>query len=161
MFANLTSKAATLMALSLLCGAASAATTCSLATGNAVFGSYDVFSPGSLDTSTTVVITCSRSGGPQNITIDMAIGPGSYGGTTFNRKMKTNGGDLLRYNLFKDAGKTAIWGQVSGLDTFTQTLAVPNKSSAQLTATIYGSIPAGQDVSKGLYSDSVVITVTP
>lgn len=154
-------RTAALMALSLLSCAAGAVTTCSLATGNVVFGSYDVFSPGSLDTSTTVVVTCSRFGGPQNITVDIGIGPGAYGGTTSSRKMRTSGGDLLSYNLFKDAGKTAIWGQVSGLDTFTQDLAVPNKSSTQLTTTIFGRIPAGQDVSKGIYSDSIVVTVMP
>jgi spore coat protein U-like protein len=161
MFANSTHKTAALMALLLLSCAAGAASTCTLATGNVVFGSYDVFSPGSLDTSTTVVVTCSRSGGPQNITVDIGIGPGAHGGTTANRKMKTSGGDLLNYNLFKDAGKTAVWGQVSGLDTLTQRLAVPNNSSAQLTTTIYGRIPAGQDVTKGVYADSVVVTVTP
>ena len=161
MFANSTPKAAVWMALLLLCGAASADTTCSLSTGSVVFGSYDVFSPGSLDTSATLVTTCSRSGGPQNVTVEIGIGPGVNGGNTANRKMKTMGGDLLGYNLFKDAGKTSVWGQVSGLDTFRQTLSVPNKSSAQLTATIFGRIPAGQDVSTGVYSDSVVITVMP
>ena len=161
MSANSIHKAAALVALSLLCGVASADTTCSLSTGTVVFGSYDVFNPGSLDTSATLVASCSRSGGPQNVTVDIGIGPGAYGGNTANRKMKAISGDLLNYNLFKDAGKTSVWGQVSGLDTFRQTLVVPNKSSAQLTATIFGRIPAGQNVAKGDYTDNVVVTVMP
>ena len=71
------------------------------------------------------------------------------------------GGDLLGYNLYKDAGMTSIWGQIPGLDAFTQSLAVPNKSSAQLSLMIFGRIPAGQDVQKGTYADNVVLTVTP
>jgi spore coat protein U-like protein len=158
--ANLTARAAALLALSLLCGAAGAATACALATSPMVFGSYDVFSPASLDTSATVIVTCRRSGGPQNISVTIAIGPGAHGsGAT--RKMKTSGGDLLDYNLFRDAGRTAVWGQVAGLDAVTQTLAVPNNSSAQLSVTVFGRIPAGQDVSKGSYADSVVVTVMP
>ena len=161
MFASSPLKPVALIALALLSGTVSAATTCSLASGNVVFGNYDVFSNSSLDTTTSLVVTCTRSGGPQNVNLDIGIGAGTYGGTTSSRKMKTIGGDLLGYNLFKDAGKTAVWGQVSGVDTFRQTLAVPNNSSAKLTATIYGRIPSSQDVFKGSYSDSVVITVTP
>ncbi|MBH1957805.1 MAG: spore coat protein U domain-containing protein [Burkholderiales bacterium] len=161
MFANLTIRIAALTALSLVSGAGSAATMCSLAIGNVVFGSYDVFSPTSLDTSATVIVTCSRDGGPQNINVTIAIGPGAHGGSTASRKMRMPGGDLLAYNLFRDAGRTSVWGQVPGLDAFTQTLAVPNKSSAQLSVMIFGRIPAGQDVLKGTYSDNVVLTVMP
>lgn len=162
MFANSTTRTAALLALlSLLPAAASATTTCSLAIGNVVFGVYDVFSPASLDTSATLIVTCNRAGGPQHVNVGIAIGPGVHGGSSASRKMKTSGGDLLGYNLFRDAGRTAIWGQVPGLDTFTQMLAVPNHSSAQATVTIFGRIPAGQDVAKGSYSDSIVVTVTP
>ena len=161
MFANLTARTAALLALSLLPAAASAATSCSLATGNVVFGIYDVFSPTSLDTSATLIVTCNRAGGPQHVDVTIAIGPGAHGGSTASRKMKASGGDLLGYNLFRDAGRMAIWGEVPGLDTFTQMLSVPNHSSAQATVTIFGRIPAGQDVAKGSYSDSIVVTVTP
>lgn len=162
MSANSTIRTAALVALSLWSGTVAAATSCSMAAGNVAFGGYDVFSAISLDTDSTVIVTCSRDGGPQNITVSITIGPGAYGGTTTSRKMKMNGGgDLLGYNLFKDAGRTVVWGEVSGLDAFTQTLAVPNKSSAQLTATIFGRMPAGQEVSKGSYSDTVFVTVTP
>ena len=149
------------MALLLLCGSASADTTCSLSTGSVVFGSYDVFSPGSLDTSVPVIVTCSREGGPQNINVTIGIGPGANGGSTASRKMKMLSGDLLDYNLFRDASKTSVWGQVPGVDAFTQTLVIPNKSSTQLSVTIFGRIPAGQDVQKGAYTDNVVLTVTP
>jgi spore coat protein U-like protein len=162
MFAKTKIRAALPAVLSLLCGAAGAATTCTMAISNVVFGGYDVFSPASLDTSATVIVTCSRNGGPQFMNVTIAIGPGAHGGSTASRKMKMNGGgDFLCYNLFRDAGRTAVWGEIPGLDAFTQTLAIHNKSSAQLTATIFGRIPAGQDVAKGTYADSVVVTVTP
>ena len=161
MFANSTINAAALITLSLLSGTGRAATTCTLAVGNVIFGSYDVFSPGSLDTSAPVIVTCSREGGPQNINVTIGIGPGANGGSTASRKMKMLGGDLLDYNLFRDASKTSVWGQVPGVDAFTQTLVIPNKSSTQLSVTIFGRIPAGQDVQKGVYTDNVVLTVTP
>ena len=161
MFANSTIRTAALLVLSLVSGAGSAATMCSLAIGNVAFGNYDVFDLTSLDTDATITVTCSRDGGPQNINVTIAVGPGAHGGSTASRKMKMPGGDLLDYNLFRDAGMTSVWGQVPGLDAFTRTLAVPNKSSAQLSVRIFGRIPAGQDVLKGTYADNVVLTVMP
>lgn len=158
--ANLTARAAALMALSLVCGAAGAATACSLATSPVMFGHYDVFTSASLDTSATVLLTCHRIGGPQHTSVTIAIGPGAHGNVP-SRKMRSNGGDLLGYNLFRDAGRTAVWGQAAGLDAVTQTLAVPNNSSAQLSVTIFGRMPPGQDVPTGSYADHVTVTVTP
>lgn len=161
MSVNSTIKVATFIALSLLSGAGGAATICSLAIGNVAFGLYDVFSPTSLDTNSPVLVTCSRDGGPQTINIAVSIGPGANSGSTASRRMRTLGGDRLDYNLFKNAGMTSVWGQNPGLDAVTQTLTIPNKSSAQLSLIIFGRIPAGQDVTKGLYTDNVVLTVTP
>ncbi|MCR4347459.1 MAG: spore coat U domain-containing protein [Sulfuricaulis sp.] len=162
MFASLRNKAVALLALCLVPGAGICATTCSLAVGNVAFGGYDVFSPVSLDTSGTLVVTCSRSGGPQKSTVSIAIGPSATSGSVVNRRMQTlNGADFLGYNLFRDAARTSVWGNTAGIDTFVQTIAVPNKGSAEISTTIFGRIPAGQDVGMGVYSDTVTITVTP
>ena len=152
--------AAALLALGLCGGAAQAATGCTLASTPIVFGGYDVFSPASLDSSATLVLTCSRFGGPQNTVVAIGIGPGAHGGGS-GRRLQAGTGQFLAYNLFRDAGRSAVWGDVAGLDTFTQALAVPNQSSAQLSVTVFGRIPAGQDVPKGVYADRVVVTVTP
>lgn len=139
-----------------------AATSCSMAVGPVVFGTYDVFSASNLDTDTPVVVSCSRDGGPQNITVSITISPGANGGSTAARKMKLGGGgDLLGYNLFQDAGRTVVWGAVPGLDAQTRFLSVPNKSSAQLNTTIFARIPAGQEIATGSYSDTIFVTVTP
>lgn len=143
-------------------GTASAATSCVIAAGNVGFGNYDVFDASDRDTEATVIVTCSRNGGPQSISVNIGIGPGGNGGTTASRKMKsTSGPDVLGYVLFQDASRTQRWGDIPGVDAFTAALSVPNKSSAQLSTRIYGRIPAGQDVSKGTYADTVFVTVTP
>jgi spore coat protein U-like protein len=147
--------------LALLPNTIFAATTCTMAVTPVAFGSYDVSSTTARDTSGTIVVTCRRSGGPSP-TVTIAIGPGMYGGTIATRKMKQNAGsDLLSYNLFQDAAKTALWGDVIGTNAFRRFLAVPNNGSAQLTATVFGRIPAGQDVTYGSYSDSVLVSLLP
>ena len=42
-----------------------------------------------------------------------------------------------------------------------QTIAVPNRGSAQLSFIMFGRVPAGQDVPMGSYSDRLTVTVTP
>jgi spore coat protein U-like protein len=148
-------------ALVLLPCAAFAASSCTMAISPLAFGSYDVFSATPRDSSGTIVVTCVRAGGP-NPTVTIAIGPGMYGGSTATRKMKQGAGsDLLSYNIFQDAARTVLWGEIVGTDAFRQTLAVPNNGSAQLTATVFGRIPAGQNVNIGTYSDSVVVSLMP
>ncbi|MGV8942617.1 Csu type fimbrial protein [Thermomonas sp.] len=153
-----------ILSVATLCwaGTASAATSCVIAAGNVGFGNYDVFDASDRDTEASVMVTCSRAGGPQKIDVNIAIGPGGNGGTTASRKMKsTSGSDVLGYVLFQDVSRTQRWGDIPGVDAFTQKISVPNNSSAQLSTKIYGRIPAGQDVSKGTYTDTVFVTVTP
>lgn len=162
MFASLRNKVVVLVALCLAPCIGVCATTCSLAAGNVAFGGYDVFSPVSLDSTGALVVTCSRIGGPPNSTVSIAIGPSTTSGSIVNRRMQMPGGtDFLGYNLFRDAARTSVWGNTAGVDTFVQTITVPNKGSTQMSATIFGRIPAGQDVRMGIYSDTVVVTVSP
>lgn len=162
MFANLRSKALVLLALCLSPGVGVCATSCSVATGNVAFGTYDVFSLVNLDSTGAVLVTCSRAGGSPNSTLSIAIGSSASSGSIANRRMQTGGGsDFLGYNLFRDAARTSVWGNTSGVDTLVQTIAVSNNQSVQVSATIFGRIPAGQDVRMGIYADSVTVTVTP
>lgn len=161
MFASLRNKVLALLALCLAPGIGVCATSCSLAAGNVAFGVYDVFSLVN-DSTGALLVTCSRAGGAPNSTLAIAIGPSASSGLIANRRMQTGGGaDFLAYNLFRDATRTAVWGNTAGVDTFVQTITVPNNGSVQVSATIFGRIPAGQDVRMGIYSDTVMVTITP
>lgn len=160
--ANLRIKRLALLALCLAPGAGMGATSCSVASGNLAFGAYDVFGTTNLDSSAALVVTCRRAGGPPNSTLSIAIGPSASSGAIASRRLRTAGGaDFLGYNLFRDATRTAVWGNTAGVDTMVQTISVPNNGSIQVSTTIFGRIPAGQDVRMGTYSDSVTISVTP
>jgi spore coat protein U-like protein len=70
-------------------------------------------------------------------------------------------GGYMNYGLFRDVGRSAVWGFSPGVDTMGQTLSIPNRGSATATFNIYGRIPALQDVPVGSYTDSVTVTVSP
>jgi len=87
-----------------------------------------------------------------------AIGRSSNSGVFNPRQMKlATGTDLMNYNLFNNNARTRIWGDGTG-GTFTTTRTV--RRNRPVTLTVYGRITAGQDVSIGTYSDTLVVTIT-
>lgn len=146
---------------------ARADTTCRLAAGNSLaFGSYDVLSPSPSDTLASVEVVCDRSGGGGSstgptVSVDLALGQGANGASVGARRLaRTGGGDYLSYGLYRDVGRSAVWGFTTGMDTMSKTLTIHGKSAPTIF-TIYGRIPAGQDVMAGSYADAVQVTVTP
>jgi spore coat protein U-like protein len=153
-------------ALLLAYGAAQADTSCRLvSTPGIAFGVYDVLSPAPNDTLTNVLVSCERNGGPQVVTVTLRVGPGNNSNSVVARRMRqlSGGNDYLEYGLYRDVSRTSVWGVSDGVDTVSQTIsiAVPNKGIQSGTFTVYGRIPALQDVSAGSYSDRVDLTLTP
>lgn len=153
-----------LLYLLLFAQASSAATLCRLVSGGGVaFGNYDIFSAAPNDTLLNIAVACDRTGGPQNIVVTMSLSQGANGTSVNARRMLNSGGagDYLAYGLYRDVSRSSVWGFSPGIDTLSQTLAVPNNGSASVTFTIYGRLPPQQDVSAGSYSDSVQVTLSP
>jgi spore coat protein U-like protein len=50
-------------------------------------------------------------------------------------------------------------GDTDDVDTMSQALRIPNTDSRSAEFTIYGRIPAVQDVSAGVYFDTVQLTI--
>jgi len=150
--------------LLLAASAARADTTCRLVTGGGLaFGVYDSITAVPNDSMTTVSAVCSRNGGPRNVSITLQVGQGTNGTGVSARRMANIGraGEYLNYGLFRDTGRSAVWGFSTGVDTMSQTISIDNNSSATTTFTIYARIHAQQDVAVGSYTDSVTVTVSP
>lgn len=141
-----------------------AATTCRFVTGGGVvFGPYDTLSGATTDTALNLLVSCERNGGPQTVSVTVGLGIGSNGTSVNGRRMLHSGGtgDYLGYGLFRDVSRSSTWGFSPGIDTVSQSLSVPNKGSASAQFTIYGRIPAAQNVSAGYYNDLVQVTLMP
>ena len=140
---------------------ATASTTCSFSsTPGESFGAYDDSSSSPTDAATSIVVSCARNGGPGPVTVTLQIGPSANSGLISTRTMRS-GANTLSYNLYRDAARSQVWGQTSGVDTGSVSIFINNNSSASGTFVIYGRIPALQNVQAGTYSDTVQITVAP
>jgi spore coat protein U-like protein len=141
-----------LLVTSLLCSHAQAGS-CSISSVSGVsFGSYDVFDSMPRDSTGSVTVLCSGLGSGL-ISIELSSGNGA---TAANRYM-LNGSTTLDYNLYVDSSHMSIWG-----DGLNGTVVQGPLSIADLvptTWTVYGRIPAQQNVPAGSYTDSITVTV--
>lgn len=125
---------------------------CSITTTPVDFGVYDPVvanATAPLDGTGSVVVACTKGAGTR---IDLGLGANSTGST---RRMSAGGGNVLAYELYQDTGRATVWSSGSGAG---QTIAgAPSK--APRTFSVFGRVPAGQDVSAGSYTDTVVATI--
>lgn len=130
---------------------ATVAQTCQLQNlGDLTFGSYDIFSATDLDQTATFEIRCNPNLAYQ-IQIDSGLHHGQATGYLADRSM-SDGTNHLAYRLYRDAARTQLWGSTLGADTLDQS----NANGTWTPLTIYGRIPAGQEVPAADYVDATV-----
>lgn len=119
------------------------------------FGAYDVFTSSPLDSTGTLWLTCNGVAPADNITIDLNGG----GAAGFSPRLlaRAGGGAALAYNLYTDAARTTRWGDGTSGTGHYGPANPPNLTSFDLT--VYGRVPALQDVAGGTFSDAIVATI--
>jgi len=124
---------------------------CNVSATTLNFGTYDPTSATALTGTSTVSVFCT-AGTPYTSALNVGSGGGSFVTRTI-----ANGGNVLNYNLFRDAARSQVWGDGSS-STFT----VSGTGSGLLTAnnlTVYGEIPIAQDKPPGTYTSTITVTV--
>ena len=124
---------------------------CTISATGVSFGTYDVFTSGADASTGTITYRCSASVTNVQITISTGASP------TYTPRTLVKGSENLQYNLYQDSAHLTVWGDGTG-GTGTYTRANPPKNQDVLL-TIFGQVPALQDVSVGSYSDTLVVTV--
>jgi spore coat protein U-like protein len=165
--------AASLLALTALLahpGAArAAAPSCTMSTTGLAFGSYNPTSSVPVTANGTINFTCTYTG--TGFTASITISPGNSG-NYLNRTLNF-GSQALNYNIYVNASDTEIFGGGTGngsSGTWYYYLCYAGggvtcaggtgQSGTQYSAPMYGLLPSGQDVSAGLYSDTIMVTIT-
>ena len=122
---------------------------CSISVVDVNFGSTSTLGS-NIDASGTVNAQCTNTT-PYNIGLSAGAGTGA---TVTTRKMNS-GAKTINYSLYRDAGRSAVWGTTIG----TNTVAATGTGSAQ-SITVYGRVPPQTVPGAGTFTDTVVVTVT-
>ncbi len=116
------------------------------------FGNYDVFASTATASAGNLAYTCT---GGASVTITLSKGSAP----SFSpRWLLGPPGFHLTYNLYLDAGGSTIWGDGTGTTSLYGPISPADNATVMVP--IFGSIPAGQDVPVGSYSDTVTATIT-
>jgi spore coat protein U-like protein len=129
-----------------MAASATVSTVCSVSTTSLPFN--EVALSGVTTGTATVSVTCTNGGA-----YDVGLDNGLNGGGT--ARVLASGTDLLNYDLFQDTLHASRWGNTVGTDTVA---GVGNGAVQDLT--VYGQIAAGQTLTTGSYTDTVLVTVT-
>ncbi|BCT93540.1 hypothetical protein LYSHEL_25640 [Lysobacter helvus] len=139
------------------------AQTCTITTTAVAFGVYDPQATGALDGTGSVRLDCSNYG-----TVNVALDDGGATSYPARRMTTPSGPDLLGYQLYTDNARSIVWGDgaTAATDTVNCFIGISSDGcvstlfSLRATRTIYGRIPALQNVGIGNYSDTVRLTIT-
>jgi spore coat protein U-like protein len=142
-------------ALGLMLGSGAASAACTVGSTGVAFGAYDPRSATPDDSSGTIQADCHPSDNAPNV----EIGAGLYG-TIATRRM-SSGAATLSYLLYTSAARSVVWGDgTQGSITQTLTGGSVSGGTRYFSGTIYGRIPAGQNVPAGTYNDTLMVTIS-
>jgi spore coat protein U-like protein len=126
-------------------------TSCRFTTVTAVgFGAYDVFSGTPNNNGVGSLRIRCQGGGSKTFIVRLSTGQSHI----YSTRVMRSGANVLTYNLYTSAARNVVWGDGTG---GSSTMAVNRNSTTTLS--LYGQIPAGQDVAVGIYSDNITATV--
>jgi len=124
---------------------------CVVTSNSLAFGNYNPTSASPTDATSTFDVLCTAG-----TSYSVGLNAGTKAGATVTTRQMSSGGNVLSYSLYSDSSRTTNWGNTPGTDTPSPTTAGVLPS----TFTVYGRIPAQQNVQAGSYADTVTITVS-
>jgi spore coat protein U-like protein len=140
------------LATALVGAAARTDAACTVTVNSTVaFGTYNVFAAAPLETTGQISFRCTRNSHP-NVQVSLTRG----GSTTWTSRRLTMGGEVLLYNIYRDAARTMIWVDGSP-GTYVYTGVYPGTGRVYLS--LFGRIPAEQDAAVGAYTDTVTVVI--
>ena len=120
------------------------------------FGVYNTLA-GAPTATGTIVARCTKS-----TAYTLALGVGGGTGASYTGRFMTGAvtADLLGYNLFTTAGLATVFGDGTGGSATVGGTGAGFDVAFNQTTSVFGQIPALQNVSADTYSDTVAVTLT-
>lgn len=122
---------------------------CTVSAATLDFGTVGLLA-GAVPGTSTISVQCA-SGTPYDVGLDAGLN----GGGNINARRMVLGANSIAYQLYRDPGRTLVWGNTVDTDTVAGT----GNGNAQSLA-VYGSVPTQPTPPAGTYNDTITVTVT-
>lgn len=123
---------------------------CSVDPTSVAFGVYSPLNVAPTDTAGTLRVSCDTA------TVGYTLLLSSGGSGSYAPRRLAGGAYTLAYNLYADALRSIVWGNGSGgTTTVSGAFALPGA----IDHTVYGRVPARQNVGAGAYTDIITVTL--
>lgn len=152
---------ASLFTIVALTSTALAQSSCTTTSTDLVFGNVDVLGGGAADITGTITVTCNillNTLGTRSLTV--RLGPGSGGTNGVIRRMTDPAtGSTLEYQLYRDAARTLVFGDLGGVGgagiTFSGASFLSLGGVTVIPITVYGRVSPNQgSVTPGSYTSA-------
>jgi spore coat protein U-like protein len=134
---------------------------CTASASSIAFGIYNPLSTTPATSTGSLRVVCSGSGsGSRNVTVGVTLTAGLSG--SFATRRMFSGANFLNYNIYWSTAYSQVMGDGSG-GSFAGSagpFTVFAGGTGTATGTMYGRVPAQQDVAPGSYVDTILMTVT-
>lgn len=130
---------------------------CSVDADDFAFGLYNPFRATALDSRGDIRVTCSALVVGLAISYEIRLSTGLS--ASYSNRTMTLSPYTLSYNLYRDSGRTSIWGNGAGSAPSVTDSYLLNVLSITRTYSVFGRIPARQNVGAGTYTDGLIATV--
>ena len=131
---------------------------CSVTASDVAFGAFEPLDNSALDSTGIVEVTCGALVLGLLVAYDIELSTGGAGG--FVPRRMSNGTHTLNYNLYRDAGRTQVWGNGGGGTFRVSDSYLLTVNNTKRSYTIHGRIPATPDARPGaIYTDNLVARI--
>ncbi|MGH8522968.1 MAG: Csu type fimbrial protein [Gammaproteobacteria bacterium] len=136
---------------------AARAVSCNVSATSVPFGSYNIFNASPLDATGAVTVHCTNL---VNLLVsyDIKLSTGLSG--SYAARQMANGANPFNYNLYTAATRLNVWGDGSAGTSFVSNGILVVLLGVTVNHTVYGRVPALQNVAVGSYSDNITVTLT-
>jgi spore coat protein U-like protein len=133
--------------------------TCTVSATGITFGLYNPLNPSATTATGSWSVTCNASGsGSATVAGTLSLSTGGSG--TYSSRRMTSGINKLQYNIYLTPAYQQVLGDGTG-GTYapSDSGTVTAGQAYQVSGSMYGLLPALQDVAPGSYTDFLVVTV--
>ena len=143
--------------------AARAGADCEVSAIGVNFGTYDGLLTTPTDSVGRIEVTCFyiRPGGATEVSYVLRLTPGAS--NNYAQRSMIRDSARLAYNLYTDASHSQVWGNGSdGSLLIRGSMKVNPGAHSPVTQvhTVYGRIPPGLDAAMGVFSDTILVTLS-